>query len=147
MSLRTEFEMAREKTGTSVDGTHIDSRSVQISETFGNAIGSSLFRLSIGKTILIHELQQSGVEIDTDTVDNFVQEDLRTHQAVAASGYLRIVQAVDRSKNSTGVLTSLFKKQSLTANWQWCSVDSVRQIDDTVVISGFASSTRVSPGM
>lgn len=93
-------------------------------------------RLSIGKTILIHELRQSGIEVDFDAVTVFVQNDLRSHQTVAAAGYLSIVQAIDRARDSTSAISSLHKELAGIARWEWCSVDSVAQTDDAIVICG-----------
>jgi hypothetical protein len=123
-----------------IDGVDVDPSEVGINVTADTVGTPSLFELEIGCAALLHELQQTGVEIKLPELSAFVQKDLRNYPQQALSGYLGIARGILGS-GSPKRRWILFAKSEPAVIHKWLIVRAERVVssDEQLTIHGVAS--------
>jgi hypothetical protein len=137
----TAPQTTTEKASVRIDGTAVDPCNVIAGSPAGLLSGHDI-EVHIAAKILLHELQQCGVEVSEHTLRDFVATDARDERA--RDTYLTIARFVisplPRQKFFLGVFRPRNPaRHTLTPRWAWTEASGVQLRDDTIILSGRAS--------
>ena len=123
-----------------VDGTAVDPCSV-IAASPSAASSEHTIEVCIPTAILLHELQQSGVDVSERTLADFVAADARDERA--RDGYLTIARFViaplPRQRRFLGIFALPSRAHHVIApRWAWTESSGAEYHGDTIVLSGRA---------
>ncbi len=131
-----------ENASVRIDGATVDPCSV-IAGSPAGALSPYEIEVHIGARILLHELQQCGVEVSEHTLRDFVVADARDEQA--RDSYLTIarflVSPLPRQKFFLGVFRPRNPaRHVLTPKWAWTEISDLQLRGDRIIFSGRATS-------
>ena len=137
----TASQTTPEKATVRLDGVAVDPCSV-IAGSHAEAPAEHHIEIQIEAKILLHELQQFGVEVSEQTLREFVATDARDERARDA--YLMITRCIvaplPQQKLSLGILRPRNPaRHTLAPRWKWTETADVQFRDNTIIFSGSAS--------
>jgi len=143
-------DAARKLTRLCIDGVEVNPREVSVDLSLTTDRLAARFGMEISSRVLLHELSEAGVQLESNGLEAFVRNDLSAHPKEAINGYLRIVQGIvcpPRRKRFFGLLSV----PEPPVAWIIVQIEKVASKENRIFLSGIAiqgqakSANRASP--
>lgn len=138
----TTSQVGKVNASVRIDGATVDPCSV-ISGSTAGAPSPHEIEVHIAAGILLHELQQCGVEVSEHTLQEFVAADARGENGRDAYLIIAsfIISPLPRQKFFLGVFRPRHPaRHTLTPRWAWTEISGVQLREDRIIFSGRATS-------
>ncbi|QJE95750.1 hypothetical protein [Luteolibacter luteus] len=101
--------------------------------------GELSIEIHIGRAALCHELNEAGVPVSQDELEEFVGGDLAENPQAAVAGYLGIARGILLPSRAKGLFAMFAKKEKTPmVKWHVTRVKDVVTVGDSIVLRGNA---------
>jgi hypothetical protein len=140
-----DFEFSLQRTKLFIGNEEVDPWTVAVNLAAPSDSSHRPARLTIDAVMLLHELQQAGVDVSRSSLGDFVSRDLAKNPQVALEAYLGIVRQAlfPATRSFLGLIT---RQRTEDARWVWVKTGDVSADEDAVTIVGLVNSIARSSG-
>jgi hypothetical protein len=94
--------------------------------------------MGISKVVLLHELKEADIAMDSQSLAAFIHDDLSRDNRRALCAYLKMAQAMAASLEKPRYLEWFGRKSNFDPNWEWCSFEHVQESSKMMEFIGTA---------